>query len=97
MIEQSYDHCGGSRACRAERRPPLRYGRHERSEHDRSEARPSCDSVGHNFVHNHPIELILVSASQFANCLYFYILFSHFPVYFFIVPRFVGALFHLFL
>uniref|UniRef100_A0A914NSX3 Uncharacterized protein n=1 Tax=Meloidogyne incognita TaxID=6306 RepID=A0A914NSX3_MELIC len=40
--EKSFCRCGGSRACRAERRPPLRYGRRERSEHDRSEARPSC-------------------------------------------------------
>ncbi|CAK5064264.1 unnamed protein product [Meloidogyne enterolobii] len=30
--EKSFCRCGGSRACRAERRPPLRYVRRNRSE-----------------------------------------------------------------
>ena len=42
FAEKGFCRCGGSWKCRAERRPPLRYGRRERSEHDRSEARPSC-------------------------------------------------------
>ena len=41
FAERCFCRCGGSWACRADRRPPLRYGRRARSEHDRSEARPS--------------------------------------------------------